>query len=227
MREKACVGWSGGKDSVLALFEVLKMDKHEVAELLTTMTRDYDRISIHGVRHELLEQQADSLGVPLEKMFISKNASNDEYEDKLLKILTRLRAKQVSSMVFGDIFLKDVRSYREQLLSRVKMNCIFPLWNRDTLELAHSFIDTGFKAAITCVDSNFLGKEFAGRFFDEQFLSDIPSTVDPCGENGEFHSFVFDGPIFHEKVCFTRGRIELRENRFYYCDLIPNAKTGR
>lgn len=224
MREKVCVGWSGGKDSILALYETLKMGKHEVVELLTTMTKDYDRISMHGVRRELLEQQARSLGFSLEKMFISKNASNNEYENALLKILIGLQTEQVSSMVFGDIFLEDVRSYREQVLSKVRMNCIFPLWNRDTREVAHTFISNGFKAMITCIDSNLLGKEFAGRIFDEQFLSDISSTIDPCGENGEFHSFVFDGPIFREKIPFTKGKIELRENRFYYCDLIPNTK---
>lgn len=222
--EKVCVGWSGGKDSILALYEILKMGKYEVVELLTTMTKDYDRISIHGVRRELLEQQARSLGFSLEKMFISKNASINEYENTLLKILTRLQTEQVSSMVFGDIFLKEVRSYREQLLSKVKMNCIFPIWNRDTREVAHTFIDNRFKAIITCADSNLLEKEFVGRIFDEQFLLDVPSTIDPCGENGEFHSFVFDGPIFHENIPFTKGKIELRENRFYYCDLIPNTE---
>lgn len=221
MKEKVCVGWSGGKDSVLALYEILKTDKYEVLKLLTTLTKDYDRISMHGVRRELLEQQVRSLGFSLEEMFISKSTSNEDYENGLLKILIRLQATQVFSMVFGDIFLEEVKSYREQMLSKIKMDCVFPLWKRDTCELAHTFINNGFKAVITCVDSNVLGKEFAGRIFDEQFLSDIPSSIDPCGENGEFHSFVFDGPIFHEKISFTKGEIVLRENRFHYCDLIP------
>jgi uncharacterized protein (TIGR00290 family) len=220
-REKAIVGWSGGKDSALALYEILKTGKYEVHELLTTLTRDYDRISIHGVRRELLEQQAKSMRFPIEKMFISKNASNEEYEKELLRILVEHRDRGVVSAVFGDIFLTDVRKYREQMLSGIEMKCIFPLWKRDTHELARSFINSGFKAVITNVDSNFLGKEFAGREFDEQFLLDLPPSVDPCGENGEFHSFVFDGPLFHERTLFTKGEIVLRENRFYYCDLIP------
>lgn len=221
MREKVIVGWSGGKDSALALYEILKTDKYEVFELLTTLTRDYDRISIHGVRRELLEQQVKSLWFSIEKMFISKSASNVEYEQELLRILAGHRDKGVFSAVFGDIFLEDVRKYREQMLSRIGMKCIFPLWKRDTHELARSFINNGFKAVITNVDSSFLGKEFAGRDFDEQFLLDLPSSVDPCGENGEFHSFVFDGPLFHQRILFTKGEIMLRENRFYYCDLIP------
>ena len=221
MREKVIVGWSGGKDSALALYEILKTDKYEVLELLTTLTKDYDRISIHGVRRELLEQQAKSLRFPIEKMLISKNASNEEYEKELLRILVEHRDRGVFSMVFGDIFLDDVRKYREQMLSRIGMKCIFPIWKRETHELAQSFINNGFKAVITNVDSSFLGREFAGRESDEQFLLDLPSSVDPCGENGEFHSFVFDGPIFHEKIFFTKGEIVLRENRFYYCDFIP------
>jgi uncharacterized protein (TIGR00290 family) len=221
VREKVIVAWSGGKDSALALYEILKTDKYEVHELLTTLTIDYDRISIHGVRRELLEQQAKSMRFPIEKMFISKNASNEEYEKELLRILAEHRDREVFSAVFGDIFLMDVRKYREQMLSRIGMKCIFPLWKRDTHELAQLFINSGFKAVITNVDSNFLGKEFAGREFDEQFLLDLPSGVDPCGENGEFHSFVFDGPLFHERTLFTKGEIVLRENRFYYCDLKP------
>jgi len=221
MWEKVIVGWSGGKDSALALYEILKAGKYEVLELLTTLTRDYDRISTHGVRRELLEQQAKSMRYSIKKMFISKSASNEEYEQELLRILVVHCDKGVISAVFGDIFLEDVRKYREQLLSRIGMKCIFPLWKRDTHELARSFINNGFKAVITNVDSSFLGKEFAGREFNEQFLLDIPSSVDPCGENGEFHSFVFDGPLFHERILFTKGEIILREKRFYYCDLIP------
>jgi uncharacterized protein (TIGR00290 family) len=221
MQEKTIVGWSGGKDSALALYEILKTDKYEVFELLTTLTRDYDRISIHGVRRELLDQQAKSMELPIEKMFISKNASNEEYERELLRILAKHRDKGVFSVVFGDIFLEEVRKYREQMLSRIGMKCIFPLWKRDTPELALSFINNGFKAVITNVDSSFLGKEYAGRMFNEQLLYDLPPNVDPCGENGEFHSFVFDGPIFHDRIFFKKGKTVLKENRFYYCDLMP------
>jgi uncharacterized protein (TIGR00290 family) len=220
MREKVIVAWSGGKDSALALYETLKSGRYEVLELLTTVTKDYNRISIHGVRRVLLEQQANALGFPLEKTFISKGASDEEYENELLKALKRNLDSGVSSVVFGDIFLEDVRKYREQILAKMGMNGIFPLWKRDTQALARKFINLGFKAIITSIDSNVLAKDFVGREYDEQFLSDLPENVDPCGENGEFHSFVYNGPIFHERVSFKKGERVLRENRFYYCDLL-------
>ena len=136
-------------------------------------------------------------------------------------VLAKYLAAGVSSVVFGDIFLEDVRKYREDNLSKIGMQAIFPMWKADTTELAHRFIDLRFKAVITCVDSNVLDKKFVGRAFDEQFLSELPSSVDPCGENGEFHSFVYDGPIFRKRISHTIGEVVLRENRFYYCDLIP------
>jgi uncharacterized protein (TIGR00290 family) len=220
MREKVIVAWSGGKDSALALYEILNSGSYEVLELLTTVTKDYDRISIHGVRRVLLEQQAKALRIPLEEVFITKGASDAEYEGELLKTLKRHRDNGVFSVVFGDIFLEDVRKYRERILEKVGMNGILPLWKKDTKELALKFINLGFKAIITSIDSNVLGKDFVGREYDEQFLSDLPADVDPCGENGEFHSFVYDGPIFHESVSFTKAENVLRENRFYYCDLL-------
>src|SRR4030042_919165 len=227
MKEKVIVAWSGGKDSALALYEILKTGGFDVDKLLTTVTQDYDRISSHGVRSVLLEQQANALGFPLEKMFISKGASDAEYETALLKVLERQRDNGVSSVVFGDIFLEDVRKYREKLLMKVGMNGLFPLWKRDTKKLAQTFIDLGFKAVITSIDSNVLGKDFVGRDYDEKFLLDLPASVDPCGENGEFHSFVYDGPLFHESVLFKKGEIVLRDNRFFYCDLIPNQPKER
>jgi uncharacterized protein (TIGR00290 family) len=221
MREKVIVAWSGGKDSALALYEVLNSGSYEVLELLTTVTKDYDRISIHGVQRVLLEQQAKALRIPLEEVFITKGASDAEYEGELLKTLKRHRDNGVFSVVFGDVFLEDVRKYREQILAKAGMNGILPLWKRDTKDLAPTFINLGFKAIITSIDSNVLGKDFAGREYDEKFLSDLPANVDPCGENGEFHSFVYDGPLFCEKIGFKKGEIVLQDNRFYYCDLLP------
>ena len=221
MTEKVILSWSGGKDSALALHELQKTGDYEIMALLTTVTEGYDRISMHGVRRILLERQADSLGFPLEKVFISKDTSNEKYESKMQKVLEKYLIAGVSSVVFGDIFLEDVRKYREDNLLRIGMKGIFPIWKRDTTELAHTFIDLGFKAVIICVDSNVLDRTFVGRLFDEQFLSELPSTVDPCGENGEFHSFVYDGPIFQERILHTIGEIILRDNRFYYCDLLP------
>jgi uncharacterized protein (TIGR00290 family) len=217
--------WSGGKDSAMALYELQRTNSYEISALLTTITEDYDRISMHGVRCILLEQQAKSLGLPLEKIYIPKNASNDEYETKMREKLMDYQSRGVLSVVFGDIFLEDLRKYREENLSKIGIKGIFPLWRRDTMELAHTFIDLGFKALITCVDSNALDKRFVGKLYDKRFLSELPFSVDPCGENGEFHSFVYDGPIFREKIAFTIGDIVLRDNRFYFCDLIPVQKS--
>ena len=221
MKEKVIFSWSAGKDSALAFYELQKTKNYEITALLTTVTKDYDRISMHGVRRVLLELQAESLGFPLEKVFISKNTSNGDYESKMRNVLVEYLTAGISSVVFGDISLEDLRKYRENNLSKIGMKGIFPLWKRNTTELAHKFINSGFKAVITCVDSNVLDKMFIGRAFDEQFLSELPFAVDPCGENGEFHSFVYDGPIFRQKILYTTGEVVLRESRFYYCDLIP------
>jgi uncharacterized protein (TIGR00290 family) len=177
---------------------------------------------MHGVRLILLERQVASLGFPLEKIFISKNASNEEYESNMGQVLTKYKDAGVTSVVFGDIFLEDLRIYRENKLATLDMRGIFPIWKRDTHELAHSFTALNFKAITTCVDTNTLGRQYVGRVIDEQFLSELPPNVDVCGENGEYHSFVYDGPIFQKKVSYTLGEIVLRENRFYYCDLIPD-----
>ena len=177
---------------------------------------------MHGFRRILLERQTESLNLPLHKIFISKGVSNEEYESKMQGVLAKYQLIGVSSVVFGDVFLEDVKKNREDNLSRIGMKGIFPIWKRNTTRLAHKFIDLGFKAIIACVDSNALEETFVGRVFDEQFLSELPPNVDPCGENGEFHSFVYDGPIFSERILYKKGEITLRDNRFYYCDLIPN-----
>lgn len=219
--ENVLVSWSGGKDSAVALYEILKNQNYHVSALLTTVTEDYDRISMHGVRRILLERQVASLGFPLETVLISKNASNEEYEANMGRVLAKYKAAGTTSVVFGDIFLEDLRKYREDKLATLEMRGIFPIWKRDTPELAHSLPALGFKAITTCVDTTLLGKQFVGRVIDERFLSELPPGVDACGENGEYHSFVYAGPIFKEPVSFTLGETVLRENRFYYCDLIP------
>ena len=220
--ESVLVAWSGGKDSAIALYEILKSQKYQVCALLTTVSEDDDRVSMHGVRRTLLEQQVDSLGLPLEKVFIPRHASNEELESNMRWVLAQYKAAGVTSVVFGDIFLEDLRQYREGNLAKLEMRGLFPLWKRDTRKLAYSFEPLGFKAVTTCVDTNVLDRRFVGKVIDRQFLSDLPETVDPCGENGEYHSFVYDGPIFKEKISHTLGEIALRENRFCYCDLIPN-----
>jgi len=221
MAEKVLFTWSGGKDSAMSLYVLRKFHNYEIVALLTSVTEDYDRISMHGVRRVLLEQQARSLGLPLEMLYITRNSSNEEYEAKLKDKLLQYKSHGVSSVIFGDIFLEDLRKYRENNLAQIGMEGIFPIWKRDTTELAHTFIDLDFKAVITCVDSQSLEVKFAGRYFDDEFLSELPPKVDPCGENGEFHSFVYDGPIFHERIRFRRGKVVLRDNRFCFCDLIP------
>jgi len=219
---KVIFSWSGGKDSALALYELQRTRKYEVSTLLTTITGEYDRISMHGVRSTLLEQQARSLGFPLEKVAISKNASNEEYQARMEITLAKFQGNGISSVVFGDIFLEDIRKYREEQLSKVGMRGLFPLWKRNTTNLSRTFVDLGFKAIVTCIDSRLIDKSFLGRLIDERFLAELPSNVDPNGENGEFHSFVFQGPIFRESISYTTGEIVERDP-FYFCDLLPDS----
>jgi uncharacterized protein (TIGR00290 family) len=220
MKEKVLLSWSGGKDSAFALYKIKNSVDYEIVALLTTITKDYDRISMHGIRSALLMRQVESIGLPLEKIFISKTSSEEEYESIIVDILTKYKKAGVTSVVFGDIFLEDVKRYREANLLKIGMRGIFPLWKSDTFECATALIRLGFKAIVTCVDSKFLDRSFAGRSFDEKFLAELPSSIDPCGENGEFHSFVWDGPIFQRRVSHRIGRVYLRDNRFYYCDVM-------
>jgi len=221
VKEKIIFTWSGGKDSAMALHELKRNAGYEIVALLTTITEDYDRISMHGVRRELLEAQAVSLGIRLEKVLISRQSSNEDYESRMRAALEQYKAKGVTSVAFGDIFLEELRRYREDNLAKIGMKGIFPLWKRRTSDLARDFIHAGFRAVITCVDSEALDKRFAGREFDKAFLSELPSGIDPCGENGEFHSFVYDGPVFKNWIRHTRGEMVLRDQRFWYLDLVP------
>jgi uncharacterized protein (TIGR00290 family) len=213
------MSWSGGKDSCLALHDIQRARKYRVAALLTTVTRDYDRISMHGVRRVLLEKQADSLGLPLHQVLISKEATNEDYEMQMGEAFSVYGEQGIDSIVFGDLFLEDIRIYREQFLARHNMRGLFPVWHRDTSRFIKEFIELGFKAVVTCVDSRILDQSFAGRMIDEAFLSSLPPQVDPCGEHGEFHTFVFDGPTFARRVEFSLGEVVLRES-FWFCDLV-------
>ena len=223
MKEKILLSWSGGKDSAMTFHEIQKNGDYETVALLTTVTEDYDRISIHGVRRTLLEKQAHALGIPLCKIHIPKTATNEIYETKLNETLYEYQNQEINTIAYGDLFLEDIKQYRENHLSQIGMKTHFPIWKRDTTEFLKTFIALGFKAIVVCVDSKILDRSYAGKMIDEVFLSELPSHVDPCGENGEFHSFVFDGPIFSEKVNFTIGDVVLRES-FYFCDLIPVNK---
>lgn len=224
--QKVIFSWSGGKDSAFALHEFRKADGFEVVLLLTTFSEEYDRVSMHGVRKALIEKQAASLDLPLEEVSVPKDFSNEEYEKRMGEVLLRQKKQGVSAVVFGDIFLEDLRKYREEKLEKIGMKALFPIWKRkDTSSMAREFIKTGFKAIVVCIDSKVLSRSFAGREFDDGFLAELPSAVDPCGENGEFHSFTYAGPIFGKNIQFEKGSIVRRENRFYYCDLKPVPET--
>jgi len=220
MSERVLISWSGGKDSCMALEELMTGGRFQVAALLTTLTRESDCISMHGVRRELLERQSESLGLHLERVIIPRNASNLEYESALQQALAAYLEAGVESMAFGDLFLEDIRDYRETLFSRLGMTPLFPLWKHDTTRLIRDFIARGFKAVVSCVNAAVLDDSFAGSVIDSEFLQRLPSHVDPCGENGEFHTFVFDGPSFKRAIRFRTGGVRLEENH-YFCDLIP------
>jgi len=221
--KKVLFSWSGGKDSALALHEIQNNPKYEIVSLLTTVTKDYDRVSMHGFRTDLLEAQAASLSLPLKQIKISKDATNDEYENQMRESLAQFQNEGVHSVVFGDIFLEDLKKYREDKLAQVDMGAIFPIWKKDTNELANKFVNSGFKALITCVDTNVLDARFTGRDYNKDLLNDLPAGIDLCGENGEFHSFVFDGPTFKEPLGFERGEVVLREKGFSFCDLLSSS----
>lgn len=219
MINKIIFSWSGGKDSALALHSLKNNNNFEIVALLTTITSDYDRISMHGVRRKLLEKQAESIGLPLEKVTISKESSNEEYEEKIKAVLLKHKDNGVVFAAFGDIFLEDLKKYREKNLAKIGMKGAFPLWKQNSYSLAKRFIDLKFRAIITCVDGKQLDGKFCGRAYDSSLLSDLPKNIDPCGENGEFHTFVYAGPIFKEEIPFAKGDIVLRDKRFYFCDL--------
>ncbi len=223
--EPIVLSWSGGKDSSLALAALRQDPSVRVVALLTSITRGYDRISIHGVRRALLEEQARAIGLPLYEVTLDPASSNDAYETAFRAAVERLRADYpaLRRIAFGDLFLEDVRAYRERLLASVGLEGLFPLWGRSTAPLAAEFVSLGFRAHLVCVDTEQLGAEFAGLPFDTALLDTLPVTVDRCGERGEFHTFVFDGPIFSRPVALARGEVVLREARFAYCDLLPVA----
>jgi uncharacterized protein (TIGR00290 family) len=220
MKNKAILAWSGGKDSALALYELTRLKRMDIAALLTTVTEGYERISMHGVRRALLVEQAKALGYPLEEVRIPPQCPNEVYEQRMHRALERYHQAGIARVVFGDLFLEDVRAYREERLQRIGMRGVFPLWGRNTREAAKQFVQLGFRAVMVCVDTEALDGAFAGREYDEDFLRDLPGGVDLCGENGEFHTFVYAGPVFRWPIPFERGKRVMRENRFYYCDLI-------
>jgi uncharacterized protein (TIGR00290 family) len=215
------LAWSGGKDSSLALAALSADPGLEVVALLTTVTGDYDRISMHGVRRSILEAQVAALGLPLVEVTIPAAASNLIYQEALAAALEVLRVQRrgVRHLAFGDLFLTDVRDYRERLLERLGWTPLFPLWGEDTAQLARRFVAQGYRAVLTCVDTTQLSAGFAGREFDSALLEELPASVDPCGERGEFHTCVYAGPMFRRPLSLLCGKRVRRDNRFEYCDL--------
>jgi uncharacterized protein (TIGR00290 family) len=203
----ALMNWSGGKDSALALYHALRAPQLEVRALLTSINTHYQRVSMHGVRLELLEAQAQRIGLPLTKLELPEMPEMAQYEAQMRATLAPLQAQGITYSVFGDIYLEDLRQYREQQLARVGMQAVFPLWQRPNAELLREYLALGFRAVVVCVNDQYLDQSFCGRLLDEDFLRDLPAGVDTCGENGEYHSFVFDAPYFSSPISFERGEV--------------------
>jgi len=218
-REPVVFCWSGGKDSAMALHALLQDPRVRVVTLLTTVTEGYDRISMHGVRRELLQQQAKSIGLPLQEVFIPPECVNSIYETRMEAALRTHFENGVRKVAFGDIFLEDLRAYREKNLARTGMTALFPIWKRDSRELIDSFHANGFRSIAVCVNPKLLDRSFAGRELDASFFTDLPPQVDCCGENGEFHTFAFDGPIFKDAIRFQVGE-RVERDSFVFCDLL-------
>jgi uncharacterized protein (TIGR00290 family) len=247
MREPAIFCWSGGKDSALALNRVLREGRYDIVALLTTCNEHFQRVSMHGVRLELLRAQADALGLPLDTVFVSQRSSNEEYAERMGRRMQEHRARGVTTCLFGDIFLEDLRQWREANLARIGLKADFPIWKVDSRELVREFFAEGFGSVLCCVNDAWLDESFAGRKIDEALIRDLPAGVDPCGENGEYHSFAFAGPIFRAPIRYTLGEKvyrpidathpgaaaaalpaacplpgERRTKGFWFCDLLPS-----
>ena len=241
--QKALFNWSSGKDSALALYKILQNADYKVEYLLTSVNQQYQRISMHGVRVELLQAQAESIGIPLKIMEIPEMPTMEVYENVMFETLTELKNAGINYSVFGDIFLEDLRLYREKQLEKIGFKGIFPIWKTQTKDLIQEFISLGFKTIVVCVNEKYLDKSFVGRIIDQDFINDLPKNVDVCGENGEFHTFTFDGPIFSKPIDFEIAEIDYRKYEkpknqdlsntacdtddkssfdfgFWYCDLI-------
>lgn len=243
--KKTYFNWSSGKDSALALYKILNDTNYNLDLLVTTINKDFNRVSMHGLRNELLLAQVKSIGINLKTIEFPANVTMDLYAEIMEEAMDSLLEKGYSHTVFGDIFLEDLKAYRDAKLEEVNITGIYPLWKKDTKDVLLEFLDLGFKAITVCVNAKLLGEEFVGRVIDEQFIIDLPENVDVCGENGEFHTFVFDGPIFKKPIDFSIGEKVLRsytlhdndddnchqtkkensnhDTSFWYCDLLSKV----
>jgi len=231
MRKKAIFNWSGGKDSSMALHKMLNDDQFDIRHLLTSLNTETDRISMHGVRRSMLERQVKALGFPLSVLELPGHINMEEYDQLMHEKLAPFLAEGITHSIFGDIFLEDLKAYRDERLKAVGLTGHYPIWKRDTTELVREFVSLGFKAVVVAIDGSKLDQSFAGRELDMDFVNDLPAGVDPCGENGEFHSFVYAGPIFKESFDFERGEVVGKsyklsndsedEVTYWFQDLIP------
>ncbi|WP_028281765.1 Dph6-related ATP pyrophosphatase [Olleya marilimosa] len=239
MGHKTYFNWSSGKDSALALYHLLQDETYSVEQLITTVNTHYNRVTMHGLRKVLLIAQTEALGIKSSLIELPEMPSMDTYEDIMLKTVTTLKDDNFTHSAFGDIYLEDLKMYRETQLASQNIKAIFPLWKRDTKQLITEFLALGFKTIVVCANSKYFDKDFVGTIIDENFIDNLPEGVDPCGENGEFHTFCFDGPIFKNPIPFTIGEKVYREYNapktndndicksdaetygVWYCDLIP------
>lgn len=238
IKPKAIFSWSGGKDSSYCLHKVLQENVFDVKYLLTTVNANFKRVSMHGVREELLDMQADSIGIPLLKVMVSEG-TNMEYEKQMESLLLKAKSEGIETVIFGDIFLEDLRVYRENNMAKVNMKAAFPIWKTDTKFLIEDFIAKGFKTITCCVNDGYLNEDWVGKEINERFVSDLPNNVDACGENGEYHTFCYKGPIFKKEINFTIGEkvykpLEIKTTDdstcntntitkgFWFVDLVPS-----
>jgi uncharacterized protein (TIGR00290 family) len=235
---KTYFNWSSGKDSALALYHLLQDNNYSVEALITTVNSHYNRVSMHGLRNELLIAQTKAIGIKSSFIELPEMPDMDTYEQIMSETVSRLKSQEFTHSAFGDIFLEDLRQYREDQLAKQGFKTVFPIWKRDTKALINEFLDLGFKTIIVCANSKYFGEDFVGTVIDKGFIDNLPENVDPCGENGEFHTFCFDGPIFKNPIDFTIGEKVYREYNnpnaddsvckrdsdkygVWYCDLIP------
>lgn len=226
--KKTYLNWSSGKDSALALYYLLQDNMYRVEYLLTSINSHYQRVTMHGLREELLNQQMKMIGIPYGKVELPENPSNEEYEKRMGEKVRQLQSEGFECSAFGDIFLEDLKRYREQQLTPLGFELLFPIWKKNTHDLMLEFINLGFRAIVVAINAELLDKSFVGRELDRDFLNDLPEGVDPCGENGEFHTFCYDAPYFKNSVPFTIGEKVLKEythgkikTGFWFCDLLP------
>ncbi|MBA6156542.1 diphthine--ammonia ligase [Tenacibaculum sp. S7007] len=240
--KKTYFNWSSGKDSAFALYKVLQEKEYQIEKLITNVNEDYQRVSMHGLHESLLEAQAESLGIPLEKIMFPADVTMDLYNQKMKDKTSELKSSGYSHAVFGDIFLEDLKNYRDLKLKEVGIIGVYPLWKQDTKKLLREFLALGFKTITVCVNAKLLGEEFVGRIIDEDFINELPENIDVCGENGEFHTFCYDGPIFKKPIEFeigekvlksytlnkdnsqnchqdTKEEVKNYDTSFWYCDL--------